>query len=57
MEMNLEEYKKQLEKIAKKSGNQYLEKTFQKTEDKIWQMYLDESWDPSTALHTEAQGM
>ncbi len=55
--MNLEEYKKQLEKIAKKSGNQYLEKTFQKTEDKIWQMYLDESWDPSTALHTEAQGM
>ena len=57
--MSLEEYKKQLEEVAKKDPrhSQYLMDTLQETKDSVWQMYLKDNWSPSAALWAEAQGL
>lgn len=46
-----------IKKIAKNSGHQRIMETFQKSKDSVWQEYLDDNWDPSTALYTEDQGL
>ena len=58
-QMSLEEYKKQLDEVVNKATRhqQYLRETLQETKDSVWQMYLEDNWEPSTALYTEAQGM
>ena len=58
-QMSLEEYKKQLEEVVNKATRhqQYLRETLQETKDNVWQMYLEDNLDPSTALYMEAQGL
>lgn len=57
MAMSLEEYKKQLEKVAKESGVPRLMNTFEKTPDKDWQVCLEMNLTPSTALYSIDQGL
>ena len=55
--MTLEEYKKELEKVAEESKIPRLKDTLKRTPDKDWQECLEMNLDPSTALYSIDQGL
>jgi hypothetical protein len=55
MEMTLEEYKKQLEEIAK--GHQFYEEILAKTPDEDWQELQSWNLTPTQALNAIASGL